>query len=195
MFSGSLKSIKNFLTIITAILPNSIMNLLHMNLELIEVSKSIYFCSISNRFYCLNLSLIGLKLWIFRCPGYVAATNCLILLGQGLRKEKFFEYISFEQQWVKGCPWNLLDSLRILWILLESFSLFQNYWESSGIISSSDVSAGWVSEFLRILGAAWSVYNLSHTKTLSHLHSGYKSFCAGCLAGVQTDWCCLATPK
>ena len=40
----------------------------------------------------------------------------------------------------------------------------------------------------------WNIM-VSHTKTLSHLHSGYRSFCAGCLAALQTNRCCLAMPK
>ena len=38
------------------------------------------------------------------------------------------------------------------------------------------------------------MYLTNHTKTLSHLHSGYRPVCAGCLAAVQTDQYCLATP-
>ena len=41
----------------------------------------------------------------------------------------------------------------------------------------------------------WNYNHNPHTMTLSYLHSGYRPFCADCLATVQTHQCCLATPK
>ena len=39
------------------------------------------------------------------------------------------------------------------------------------------------------------ILSKKHTMTSSHLHSGYRPFCASCLAAVQTNWCCLVMPK
>ena len=53
----------------------------------------------------------------------------------------------------------------------------------------------WCIQRIKIVSSArFFIINI-HTKTLSHLHSGYRPFCAGCLGAVQTDWSCLAKPK
>ena len=61
---------------------------------------------------------------------------------------------------------------------------------------TSKLDRGWYFFQSRFAGCVLITSVMKYKKkTLSHLHSGYRPFCTGCIVAVQTDWCCLAMPK